>query len=211
MCKYLGLTENHPFASLSIEAGRRYAVALLQEICAIAGYLRWLLFSFLGQCLPASPASVEANDRRRANASDSETVSGSYALYAKGRERVNSELYEFAVESDCVRKHVAARVNHSPGKGGSRMAHASSKQLARSLDLLGHSVGLTFRLGDLAGGNHGRVAVLRGRLQRAQAELDAHRRSKPFDKRLVSRKADQVLGLLIEYMTAIIAESVEGA
>jgi hypothetical protein len=91
------------------------------------------------------------------------------------------------------------------------MAHASRKQFARSFDLLGHSVRLTLRLGDLAGGNHGRVAVLRGRLQRAQAEFDAHRQSKPFDSRLVRRKADQVLALLVEYLTAIIAESVENA
>jgi hypothetical protein len=91
------------------------------------------------------------------------------------------------------------------------MVHASSRHLARSLDLLSHSVRLTLRLGDLAGGNQGRVAVLSGRLHRAQAELDAHRKRQPFDKRLVSRKADQVLGLLIEYLTAITAESVEDA
>ena len=91
------------------------------------------------------------------------------------------------------------------------MGHASSKQLVRSLDLLGHSVKLTLRLGDLAVGNQGRVAALRGRLQRAQSELDTHRKCQPFDKRLVSRKADQVLALLIEYLTAIIAESVESA
>lgn len=89
------------------------------------------------------------------------------------------------------------------------MAHASSKQLARSLDLLGHTVKLTLRLCDLAVGNQGRVAALRGRLQRVQSELDAHRKCQPFDKRLVSRKADQVLAVLIEYLTAIVAESVE--
>lgn len=70
---------------------------------------------------------------------------------------------------------------------------------------------LGLRLGDLAGGNHGRVAVLRGGLQRAQAELDAHRRGQPFDKRLVRRKGDQVLALLVEFLAAIIAESVESA
>lgn len=91
------------------------------------------------------------------------------------------------------------------------MAHASSKQLARSFDLLDHSVRLTLRLGDLVGGNQGRVAVLRGRIKRAQTELVAHRRNQPLDKRLVSRKADQVLALLIEYLTATIAESVESA
>jgi hypothetical protein len=136
---------------------------------------------------------------------------GSYAPYPQLRERVNSELFKFAVESDCVRKHVAARANQSPGKEGSQLVHASSKHLARSLDLLSHSVRLTLRLGDLAGGNQGRVDVLRVRLQRAQAELDAHRKRQPFDKRFVSRKADQVLGLLIEYLTAITAESVEDA
>ncbi len=91
------------------------------------------------------------------------------------------------------------------------MAHVGSKQLARSVDLLSHSVALTLRLGGRAGGNQGRVGVLRGRLQTAQAEMDAHRRRQPFDKRLASRKADQVLAVVVEYLTALMAESADGA
>ncbi len=51
--------------------------------------------------------------------------------------------------------------------------------------------------------------VLRSRLQKAQAELDAHRRRQPYDKRLVTRKADQVLAAIVEYLTALMAESLE--
>lgn len=91
------------------------------------------------------------------------------------------------------------------------MAHVGRKELARSLDLLAHSVDLTMRLGDLVGGNHGRVGVLRSRLQRAQADVDAHRRRQPFDKRVVRRKADQVLSSVVEYLTALTAESDESA
>ncbi len=90
------------------------------------------------------------------------------------------------------------------------MAYVGSKELARSLDLLGHSVALTLQLGAQVGGNQGRVDVLRCRLQKAQADLDAHRRRQPFDKRLARRKADQVLALVVEYLTALMGESVEG-
>lgn len=86
------------------------------------------------------------------------------------------------------------------------MAHVGKKELARSLDLLSHSVALTLRLGDLVGRNQGRVGVLRSRLQGALAELDAHRRRQPFDKRLVRRKADQVLSFEVEYLTALMAK-----
>lgn len=87
------------------------------------------------------------------------------------------------------------------------MAHASSKQLVRSLGLLDHSVSLTLQLGDLVGGNEGRVGVLRSNLKRAQAELNAHRKRQPLDKRLVRRKADQVLCIVVEYLTALKAGS----
>jgi len=88
------------------------------------------------------------------------------------------------------------------------MAHAE-KSFARSLDLLSHSVALAMRLGDHVGGNQGRVGVLRSRLQKAQSELDAHRRRQPYDKRLVARKADRVFGFLVEYLTVLVDESTE--
>lgn len=91
------------------------------------------------------------------------------------------------------------------------MAHVSRSLLSRSLDLLGRLVVLSQQLGASAGGNQGRVGVLRGRLRKAQSEFDAHRRRQPLDKRLISHKADQVLYALIEYLTAIVAESVENA
>ena len=86
------------------------------------------------------------------------------------------------------------------------MAH-SSTQLVRSLDLLDRSASLTLHLGDVAGAVQGRVGVLRSKLQNAQAELDSHRKRHPLDKRLVGHKADQVLSLIVEYLTALIAES----
>jgi len=86
------------------------------------------------------------------------------------------------------------------------MAQARN-ELARSLDLLAHSVALTLRLGELVGKNEGRVGVLRDRLQRAQAELDAHRKRQPLDKRLVQRKAETVFDVLVEYLTVVVAGS----
>jgi len=89
------------------------------------------------------------------------------------------------------------------------MARKSGNLLLRSLDLLGRLVALVEQLGELAGAKNGRVGVLRGRLQKAQAEMHAHRRRQHLDKRLVDRKADQVLNAVIEYLTALVAESVE--
>jgi hypothetical protein len=84
------------------------------------------------------------------------------------------------------------------------MAQASRRELTRSLNLLGRAIELILRLGELAGRNNGRVSVLREKLKRAQAELDAHRESQPLDKRRVRHKSDQVLGLAIEYLIALL-------
>jgi hypothetical protein len=89
------------------------------------------------------------------------------------------------------------------------VAHVS-KDPTRSLDLLGRAAALALRLKGQAG-QQGQVDVLRSKLQRARADLDAHRRRQPLDKRLVRRKADQVLALLIEYLTAVTAGSTEAA
>lgn len=83
------------------------------------------------------------------------------------------------------------------------MARNRKTDLNRSLDLLSHSVALTLQLGGLADTSDGRVGVLRERLQRAQAELDAHRKRQPLDKRLTQRKADTVFAMLVEYLTAV--------
>lgn len=90
------------------------------------------------------------------------------------------------------------------------MAQASRKELTRSLDLLGRAIELILRLGELAGRNDGRVGVLREKLDRAQAELDAHRHSQPLDKRRVRHKSDQVLSLAIEYLIAVLSAGRKG-
>lgn len=91
------------------------------------------------------------------------------------------------------------------------MAQKNNKQFIRSLVLLDRSVSLVVRLGDLVGENNGRVGVLRDRLRRSKSDLDAHRKRQPHNKRLVRRKADRVLAETIDYLTALIEESVEHA
>jgi hypothetical protein len=56
-------------------------------------------------------------------------------------------------------------------------------------------------------GTQGRVGVVRSKLETARAELNAHRKRHPLDKRLLRRKADQVLSLVVEYLSALMAQS----
>ena len=87
------------------------------------------------------------------------------------------------------------------------MANWSKKKLHRSLDLLDRAVALSLRLGEQARKNTGRVGALRKRLQRARADLDAHRNSQPLDKRRSQQKADNVFLMLVEFLSEVIDES----
>jgi ABC-type transporter Mla subunit MlaD len=80
------------------------------------------------------------------------------------------------------------------------MAHAM-KNLARSLDQLGRAVRLAVRLLDRVGEKSGRVDAVSARLQRALAEMDAHRYSQPLDKRLARQHGDRVFALLVELLS----------
>lgn len=84
---------------------------------------------------------------------------------------------------------------------------AKERNAARSLDLLSASVARVLKLGDAVGKDTGRVGVLRERLEGAQSKLDAYHKRRPPDKRVVERQADKVLSALVEYLTALIAES----
>lgn len=87
------------------------------------------------------------------------------------------------------------------------MAHANTRKFARSIDLLDRAVVKALRLCDSTGLNKGRVGVLRERLQRAQAIMDAHRKRRPLDKRLVMAMADDASSTLVEFLAAMIEES----
>jgi hypothetical protein len=77
------------------------------------------------------------------------------------------------------------------------------KKSTRSLDRLDRPVELTIRMIERAGYRSARVSALCERLRRAQANLDAHRKAEPLDKRAARQQGDQILEALIELLAVV--------
>jgi hypothetical protein len=87
------------------------------------------------------------------------------------------------------------------------MATPDYKKSARSLDRLNRAVELTIRMIEQTGCKSGRVSALCERLRRAQANLDAHRKAEPLDKRAARQQGDQILEALVELLAVVATEN----